>query len=74
MTRLAWTVAFLLFDREAGRVRPAALTGLAAAVLTVASHVWLSGPWLQQAGFTAAHALATPSPPPIAPCSAKAPR
>lgn len=68
MTGLAWAVAFLIFDREAGRPRLAAVTGLMVVVLTVASHLWLSGPWLRQAGFpAAAHPpAAASSPAPIA--------
>jgi len=54
VAQFVYVVAFLLFDREAGRVRPFTLTGLAVVVLAVASHLWLSGPWLQQAGFPAA--------------------
>ena len=68
MTQIACAVAFLLFDREAGRVRPSTLTGLGVVALAVASLLWLSGPWLQQAGFptaarssTAAASPATPS-------------
>jgi len=53
MKQAAWTLAFLVFDREAGRVRPGAVTGLTVAVLAVASHVVLSGPWMRQAGFPA---------------------
>ena len=54
MTRIAYVVASRLFDREAGRVRPSTLTGLGVVALAVASHLWLSGPWLEQAGFPAA--------------------
>jgi len=54
MTQIAYVVAFLLFDREAGRVRPSTLAGLGVVALAVASHLWLSGPWLTQAGFPAA--------------------
>ena len=76
MTGLAWAVAFLIFDREAGRPRLAAVTGLMVVVLTVASHLWLSGPWLRQAGFPAAvHSAADvlPSPTPVAHCRAETP-
>ena len=75
MTRLAWTVVFLLFDREAGRIRPSTATSIAVVALMVASHLWLSGPWLQQAGFPAAAyvpADAAPSSTPAANCRAEA--
>ena len=72
MTQIAYAVAFLLFDRESGRVRPSALTGLGVVALTIVSHLWLSGPWLEQAGFPAvAHAspaAAAPRPPTAASC------
>ena len=54
MRGIVYALAFLLFDREAGRVRPSALTGLAAVALAIVSHLWLSGPWLEQAGIPAA--------------------
>jgi hypothetical protein len=68
LTRVGYVVAFFLFDREAGRVRLHALTGLGVVALAVWSHLWLSGPWMLQAGFhavtssaTAAAALPTPA-------------
>lgn len=54
MTQIAYVVAFLLFDREAGRVRPATITGLAVIVLAAIAHVWLGESWMEQAGFPAA--------------------
>ena len=70
MTQVVYALAFLLFDREAGRVRPSVLAGLAAVVLAVASHLWLSGPWLEQAGLSAAihpstSAASPPAPPAV---------
>jgi hypothetical protein len=62
VTQIVYVFAFLLFDREAGRVRPSALAGLGVVALTIASHLWLSGPWLEQAGFPAlAHSAAAAS-------------
>jgi len=66
---IVYALAFLLFDREAGRVRPSALAGLGVVALSAISHLWLSGPWLEQAGFPAlAHAspAATVRPTPAA--------
>ena len=77
MRQIAWAAAFLVFDWEAGPPRPAAITGLTVVVLTVASHIWLSGPWMQQAGFAAAAhapAAAVPSPTPVAHCRTEASR
>lgn len=77
MRQLTWALTFLTFDREAGRARPATITGLAVVVLTVASHVVLSEPWMQQAGFPATvHAPtgAGPSLAPVADCRAEASR
>jgi hypothetical protein len=54
--QLAWAFAFLVFDREAGKPRPATVTGLVVVILTIASHQVMSGPWLLQVGFS------TPSP------------
>lgn len=54
MTQAIHVVAFLLFDREAGRARPSTLTRLGVVALAVVSHFWLSGSWLEQAGFPAA--------------------
>lgn len=51
VTQLVYALGFAFFDREAGRVRPAAVTGLIVVVLAIVSHLWLSGPWLRQAGF-----------------------
>jgi hypothetical protein len=48
---LVYAAGFLVFDREAGRVRPAIVTGLIVVVLAIVSHLWLSGAWLRQAGF-----------------------
>jgi len=53
VAQLVYILAFLLFDREAGRARPSTLTGVGVVALAVASHLWLSGPWLAQAGFPA---------------------
>jgi hypothetical protein len=75
--QLAWAAAFLAFDREAGHVRPAALTGLAVVVLTVISHQLMSGPWLLQAGFPAATrppAATTSSPTSLTTCRTEATR
>jgi hypothetical protein len=77
--QLTWALAFLVFDREAGRVRPGPVAGLAAAVLlTLASHLWLSGAWMRQAGFaTVGHApAAIPalSPPTSTTCRTEASR
>lgn len=69
MTRLVYVLAFLLFDREAGRVRPSALGGLGVVALAIVSHLWLSGPWLEQAGFPAlAHSAAAAGPALTATC------
>ena len=74
MRQLAWAAAFLVFDRESGRPRPAAITGVTVVALTVASHLWLSGPWMRQAGFPdAVHApAAAPTPKTSATCSTEA--
>lgn len=75
MTQIVDVVAFLLFDREAGRVRPSALTGVGVVALAVASHFWLSGPWLEYAGFpAAAHppGCVVSSPSPTTRCSQEA--
>jgi hypothetical protein len=75
--QLAWALAFLIYDGEAGRPRPAAVTGAIVAVLTVASHQVMSGPWLLQAGFpVAAHApaAATSSPTFLTTCRTEATR
>jgi hypothetical protein len=52
VTHVVYVVGFLLYDREAGRVRRSTITGLIVVVLLVISHFWLAGPWLQQAGLT----------------------
>jgi len=54
MMQIACVLAFLLFDREAGHVRPARITGLAVIVLAVIAHLWLGESWMHQAGFPAA--------------------
>lgn len=51
MMHIAWAIAFLLFDREAGRVRPSVITGLIVVVLAIIGHFWISGPWLREAGI-----------------------
>ena len=67
MTHIVYALAFLLFDREAGRVRPSALAGLGVVALAIVSHLWLSGPWMEQAGFPAlAHSAAAAQPTPAA--------
>src|SRR5262249_31071674 len=48
---LVYAAGFLVFDREAGRVRPAIVTGLIVVVLAIVSRLWLSESWLEQAGF-----------------------
>ena len=76
MTQIAWALAFLLFDREAGRPRPAALTGLAVVVLTLASHQVMSGPWLLAEFSTATRppAATTSSPTSLTTCRTEAGR
>jgi hypothetical protein len=76
-TRIVHVVAFLLFDREAGGVRPSALSGLGVVALTVVCHLWLSGPWLERAGFPAVTHMsiaAAPSPATAASCNEGASR
>jgi hypothetical protein len=48
-----WALVFL-FDREKRR-RRSILAALFVGVLTVISHLWLSGPWMQQAGLRIQH-------------------
>ena len=77
MRQLVWAAAFLAFDRESGRVRPGAITGITVVALAVASHVVLAEPWMEQAGFPAtAHAStgAGPSLAPVADCRTEAGR
>ena len=45
-----WSLIFL-FDRERRRPRRSVVAGLLVVVLVVVSHLWLSGPWMQQAGL-----------------------
>ena len=46
-----WSLIFLL-DRERSRgARRHVIGGLLVVVLVVASHLWLSGPWMRQAGL-----------------------
>ena len=54
MRQIAWAFTFLVFDREAGQLRPAPITGVVVLALAVGSHLWLSGSWMEQAGFPAA--------------------
>ena len=60
-----WALLFLL-DRERRR-RRSVFVALLVGVLTLASHLWLSGPWMEQAGLRAQHppaagAAAQPTP------------
>lgn len=45
-----WALIFLL-DRERRRPRRSVLALLLVAVLWVVSHLWMSGPWMQQVGL-----------------------
>ncbi|HXM59177.1 MAG TPA: hypothetical protein VOB72_27520 [Candidatus Dormibacteraeota bacterium] len=65
MRQLAWAFAFFVFDRDAGKVRPAVIAGLIFVGLHLASDHLLRGNWMQQAGFPSiahAPAAALPSP------------
>ncbi|HSR24452.1 MAG TPA: hypothetical protein VLW53_12935 [Candidatus Eisenbacteria bacterium] len=44
-----WVLLFLLDGEK--RPRRSVVAGLLAVVLTVARHLWLSGPWMEQAGL-----------------------
>lgn len=44
-----WALVFLLDGEK--RPRRSVVAGLLVVVLTVASHLWLSGPWMEQAGL-----------------------
>jgi hypothetical protein len=58
-----WSLIFL-FDRERGRKHRRFIGGLLVGVLVVVSHLWLSGPWMRQAGLSrdATPSVAAPNP------------
>ena len=61
-----WALLFLVFDRERGRrARRHVIGGLLVAVLALASHLWLSGSWMRQAGLGTDARPATAAPAPL---------
>jgi hypothetical protein len=63
-----WALVFLL-DHEKRR-RRSIVAALLVVVLTVVSHLWLSGPWMQQAGLGIEHRPGAAAP---APASSRSP-
>jgi hypothetical protein len=58
-----WALIFLL-DRERGHRRHV-IGGLLVVVLVLASHLWLSGPWMRQAGLGRDSRPSTAAPGPV---------